>query len=128
MKGFGRVWQRRYDLRPVATPAARWFFLSNLLQCTQPGLSRTVTHITLEERGHEFIIGIMIQTRTKYFAPSDDSLPALVLQQTVLVDSYMLWIAPTDKKPEEAEQVPLTSRLCADWACAMPPASESVRL
>lgn len=65
----------------------------------------------------------MIETKVKYFAPSDESLPALVLQQTCLVNSYMLWIGPTDKRPEEAHQAPMTGNLCADWACAMPLAS-----
>lgn len=63
----------------------------------------------------------MIETKIRYFDSADESLPALVLQQTCLVDSYMLWIGTTDKRPEEAELVPASGNLCVDWACAMPP-------
>ncbi|KAH8119097.1 hypothetical protein DFH11DRAFT_419754 [Phellopilus nigrolimitatus] len=68
----------------------------------------------------------MIETEVKYFAPSGDSMPALVLQLTRLVDSYMLWIGPTDSGPEDAHKAPLRGSLCRDWACAMPPASNNI--
>ncbi len=65
----------------------------------------------------------MITQEIKYFAPSDANLPALVLQITRLVGSYMLWIGTTDVQPENAEAAVSRGRLCQDWACSMPPTS-----
>ena len=67
-----------------------------------------------------------IKTETRYFPPSDDASPALVLQITELVDSYMLWIGPTDDTQENAQGAPEKGSLCRDWACAMPPLSVSL--
>ncbi|KAI5123064.1 hypothetical protein M0805_000498 [Coniferiporia weirii] len=68
----------------------------------------------------------MIETEIKYFAPSDDSTPALVVQSTRLVNSYMLWVGSTEAGPSEAQRAPLGGSLCRDWACAMPPTSSAV--
>ena len=62
-----------------------------------------------------------IRTETRYFPPPDDVLPALVLQITELVDSYVLWIGPTDESQENAQRAPEKGNLCRDWACAMAP-------
>jgi len=61
-----------------------------------------------------------ISIETKYLPSSESSLPALVLQVTRLVDSYMLWIGPTDAAPEDVSKAPLLGNLARDWACAMP--------
>jgi len=68
----------------------------------------------------------MITQEIKYFAPSDANLPALVLQITRLVGSYMLWIGTTDVQPENAEAAVSRGRLCQDWACSMPPTSSTI--
>ena len=65
----------------------------------------------------------MIKTETRYFEPLDDVTPALVIQVTHLVDSYMLWVGPTEGRAEDAESAPRNGCLCRDWACAMPPVS-----
>ncbi|KZP18726.1 hypothetical protein FIBSPDRAFT_791626 [Athelia psychrophila] len=64
----------------------------------------------------------MITVETKYLPPSEPSLPALALQITSLVGSYMLWIGTTDPAagPDAAAQAPLHGSLARDWACAMP--------
>ena len=62
----------------------------------------------------------MIETETKYFPATSDGLPALALQITKLVDSYMLWIGVTECLAEEVKQAPSRGKLCRDWACAMP--------
>jgi hypothetical protein len=61
-----------------------------------------------------------ISIETKYLPSTDASLPALALQVTRLVDSYMLWIGTTDAAPEDASKAPLQGNLARDWACAMP--------
>ncbi|KAF8070607.1 hypothetical protein FPV67DRAFT_1561372 [Lyophyllum atratum] len=65
--------------------------------------------------------GTSISVDTKYLAPSDPSLPALALQVTRLVDSYMLWIGTTDRSAEDVYEAATQGSLCKDWACAMPP-------
>ncbi|KAI0055153.1 hypothetical protein BV25DRAFT_1833367 [Artomyces pyxidatus] len=62
-----------------------------------------------------------IRVETRYFPRNGPSLPALVLQATCLVDSYMLWIGATEEPEENARLVPLQGNLARDWACAMPP-------
>jgi hypothetical protein len=64
---------------------------------------------------------VAISVETKYLAPSDPSLPALALQVTRLVDSYMLWVGITEGSPTNVEKASLHGNLCKDWACAMPP-------
>lgn len=61
-----------------------------------------------------------IQVETKYIPPSDLSLPAIVVQVTRLVGSYMLWVGTTDVAAEDVRKAPLQGRLAKDWACAMP--------
>lgn len=68
----------------------------------------------------------MIETEIKYFAPSEEGMPALVLQITRLVNSYMFWIGATEERPEDAPKAVLHGYLCRDWACAMPPISVCV--
>ena len=62
-----------------------------------------------------------IQLETKYIAPADPSLPALVLQYTHLVNSCMIWVGTTDEPEENAHLAPMQGSLVRDWACAMPP-------
>lgn len=63
----------------------------------------------------------MIETETRYFPATGDGVPAFALQVTKLVDSYMLWIGVTDRRPEEIERAAESGKLCKDWVCAMPP-------
>ena len=62
----------------------------------------------------------LISVNSKYIAPSDPSLPALALQITSLVDSYMIWVGVTNQLPESVESAARSGLLCRDWACAMP--------
>ncbi|KDQ57797.1 hypothetical protein JAAARDRAFT_35487 [Jaapia argillacea MUCL 33604] len=61
-----------------------------------------------------------IRVQTRYFPPSDSAIPALALQVTHLVDSYMLWIGTTEMEAENVDKAPLAGALGRDWACAMP--------
>ncbi|KAF7792345.1 hypothetical protein EIP86_003381 [Pleurotus ostreatoroseus] len=67
-----------------------------------------------------------IHVETKYIAPADSTLPALALQATHLVNSYMIWIGCTDVPEESVQLAPLRGSLAKDWACAMPPSSDTV--
>ena len=60
-----------------------------------------------------------IRLETRYVPASNDGLPALALQATCLVNSYMLWVGATAEK--DAERAASAGRLAADWACSMPP-------
>ncbi|KAG6880213.1 hypothetical protein C0992_003877 [Termitomyces sp. T32_za158] len=62
-----------------------------------------------------------ISISTRYLTPSDLSLPALVLQVTELVGSYMVWIGTTENSLDDADKAVMQGSLCKDWACAMPP-------
>ena len=62
----------------------------------------------------------MISVETRHISPSDSSLPALALQVTRLVDSYVLWIGTTELLPDEVQKAPLYGRFARDLACAMP--------
>ncbi|EPQ57310.1 hypothetical protein GLOTRDRAFT_58578 [Gloeophyllum trabeum ATCC 11539] len=66
-----------------------------------------------------------IHVETKYVPPSDSTLPALALQVTRLVGSYMLWVGTTEGPSEEVDTAPLHGSLAKDWACAMPPISSA---
>ncbi|KAJ8588858.1 hypothetical protein M405DRAFT_696736, partial [Rhizopogon salebrosus TDB-379] len=57
---------------------------------------------------------------SKYVASSDPSLPALALQITSLVDSYMIWVGVTNQPPESVQNAARSGLLGRDWACAMP--------
>jgi proteasome assembly chaperone 4 len=70
----------------------------------------------------------MISVETKYFPSPDSSLPALALQVTQLVDSYLLWIGVFEGLPDEVHKAPLHGRLTRDWACAMPTGTIDVRI
>ena len=61
-----------------------------------------------------------IGVETKYAPPLDPTLPALALQVTRLLDSYMLWIGTTEEQAEDVRNAPLQGHLARDWACAMP--------
>jgi len=64
----------------------------------------------------------VVSVETKYFPSSGASSPALVVQVTCLVDSYMLWIGVTEELEEEsAGRAILRGNLGKDWAVAMPP-------
>ncbi|KAG0701332.1 hypothetical protein DFH29DRAFT_927344 [Suillus ampliporus] len=62
----------------------------------------------------------LISVTSKYVAPSDPSLPALALQITSLVGSYMIWVGATNQPPESVHHAAHSGVLCRDWACAMP--------
>jgi len=62
-----------------------------------------------------------ISVETKYFPSSGTSLPALALQVTCLVDSYILWIGVTEELEENASRATLQGHLGKDWAVSMPP-------
>lgn len=57
--------------------------------------------------------------------PPDDNLPALVVQVTALVDSYMIWVGATTVSAESSSKAMANGALCKDWACAIP--SHNVR-
>ncbi|KAL7281723.1 hypothetical protein ACG7TL_005041 [Trametes sanguinea] len=61
-----------------------------------------------------------IHVDTRYFPPAGLGLPALAVQTTRLVDTYMLWVGTTDVEPELVANAPLQGCLAKDWACAMP--------
>lgn len=62
-----------------------------------------------------------ISVKARHLASSDPFLPALALQVTRLVDSYMIWVGTTEGSPADVEQACSQGSLCKDWACAMPP-------
>ncbi|KAI0342167.1 hypothetical protein BDW22DRAFT_1429651 [Trametopsis cervina] len=62
-----------------------------------------------------------IRMHTKYIAPSERSMPALAMQITELVGSYMVWVGTTDVPAEKVESAPSQGSLLRDWSCAMPP-------
>ncbi len=62
-----------------------------------------------------------ISVETKYFPSSGASSPALALQVTRLVDSYMLWIGVTEELEENASRAILHGHLGKDWGVSMPP-------
>ncbi|GBE80682.1 hypothetical protein SCP_0304010 [Sparassis crispa] len=61
-----------------------------------------------------------IHVKTRYIPPPEPSLPALAVQVTEMVDSYMLWIGTTNEPAESVQNAPLQGCLARDWACAMP--------
>ena len=61
-----------------------------------------------------------IQVSTRYFPPSEPALPALAVQTTRMVDTYMFWVGTTDLDAEGVQNAPLQGCLSKDWACAMP--------
>lgn len=63
----------------------------------------------------------MIAVEVHYVSPPDPSLPALAIQITRLVDSYMLWVGITALDPDNVSKAPALGSLAGDWACAMPP-------
>ncbi|KAI0093030.1 hypothetical protein BDY19DRAFT_989714 [Irpex rosettiformis] len=67
-----------------------------------------------------------IQVYTKYVPPSERTLPALALQITQLVGSYMVWVGITDEPAEKVDIAPSQGFLLKDWACAMPPTSVGI--
>ncbi|KAH9839478.1 uncharacterized protein C8Q71DRAFT_749653 [Rhodofomes roseus] len=62
----------------------------------------------------------IITVETKLVPPSDPTLPALAVQVTRLLDSYMLWIGTTDEAAEDVQNALLQGHIARDWACAMP--------
>jgi proteasome assembly chaperone 4 len=63
----------------------------------------------------------MIAVEARYIPAPDPSLPALAIQITRLVDSYMLWVGTTELEAQDVAKAPLFGGLSKDWACAMPP-------
>jgi hypothetical protein len=70
-------------------------------------------------------VSSMISVDVRHVTPSDPALPALAVQVTKLVESYMLWVGVLEEGvgPDEVEKVPLQGSLARDWACAMPTAN-----
>lgn len=62
-----------------------------------------------------------VHVETRFQPPQEEGIPAIALQITCLVNSYMLWAGATGE--EDAESAVTAGRLVADWACAMPPIS-----
>lgn len=62
-----------------------------------------------------------ISVETKYFPSSGVSSPALALQVTCLVDSYMLWMGVTEELEENSNRATLQGHFGKDWAVSMPP-------
>ncbi|PSR81182.1 hypothetical protein PHLCEN_2v6517 [Hermanssonia centrifuga] len=58
-----------------------------------------------------------VHVQTKYVPPSDPALPALALQITQLVGSYMIWVGSTEHPADKVEIAPLQGSLLRDWAC-----------
>lgn len=94
----------------VDTPHTTVATLSTLIS------GRRLTNIAMEPR---------IQVVTHYIPSAELGLPALAVQITRLVGTYMVWVGTTDGEPEEVQNAPTQGYLGKDWACAMPP-SESV--
>ncbi|KAI0768355.1 hypothetical protein BC629DRAFT_1442412 [Irpex lacteus] len=67
-----------------------------------------------------------IRVHTKYIPPSERTLPALALQITELVGSYMVWVGTTDEPAEKVDIAPSQGSLLRDWACAMPPMNATI--
>ena len=61
-----------------------------------------------------------IQVETRYVPSAEVGLPALAVQITRLVDTYMLWVGTTDSEEDAVQNAPLQGCLGKDWACAMP--------
>ncbi|KAI0780108.1 hypothetical protein C8Q74DRAFT_1367886 [Fomes fomentarius] len=66
-----------------------------------------------------------IQVVTHYIPSAELGLPALAVQITRLVGTYMVWVGTTDGEPEEVQNAPTQGYLGKDWACAMPPSESS---
>lgn len=64
-----------------------------------------------------------VSVHTIYVAPSEPTLPALAVQITQLVGSYMVWVGITDESAETVQLAPSRGALTRDWVCAMPPTS-----
>lgn len=84
------------------------------LTCSQYCITFTMRAVPSQEKSS------LISVSSKYIAPSDPSLPALALQITSFVDSYMIWIGATNQPPESVQNAARSGSLCRDWACAMP--------
>jgi len=69
-----------------------------------------------------------VHVEIKYIPAPDLSLPALAVQVTRLVDSYMLWAGTTDVSADDVQNVTLQGHLAKDWACAMPARDVSTSL
>ncbi|KZV74452.1 hypothetical protein PENSPDRAFT_626008 [Peniophora sp. CONT] len=63
-----------------------------------------------------------IRVETRFQPPQEDGIPAIALQVTCLLNSYMIWAGATGD--EDAQTAVNAGRLVADWACAMPPISD----
>lgn len=82
--------------------------------CSRYCITFTMRAVSSEEKSS------LISVSSRYIAPTDPSLPALALQITSLVDSYMIWIGATNQPPESVQNAARSGSLCRDWACAMP--------
>ncbi|KAF5393228.1 hypothetical protein D9757_000726 [Collybiopsis confluens] len=69
----------------------------------------------------------MVSTQIKYIASASPSVPAFALEITRLVDSYMIWISPTELLQADVQNAPRQANLCRDWACAMPPKDSAIQ-
>jgi len=67
---------------------------------------------------------------TLHHFPATPVSPAIIIQLTHLVDSYMLWAGTTDSDSNSQEDIETyiktQGRVARDWACAMPPIRDSM--
>jgi len=73
----------------------------------------------------------MVKTVTRYFPANEIGLPAVVVQVTCWIGSYMIWAGTTDEAIDEQDTTRITGlveqgRLGQDWACAMPSPKPSI--
>lgn len=61
----------------------------------------------------------MIQVWTRFVPPAEPTQPALAVEITRLVDSYMVWVGVTAETAETVGDAARSGSLCKDWACAM---------
>lgn len=61
-----------------------------------------------------------IKVSSHYIPPVNSSSPALAIQVTSLVDSYMIWAGIAEGNAEDVHSAASQGRLTQEWACAMP--------
>ena len=75
-----------------------------------------------------------IGTRSFSFEATTNGMPAIIVQVTELLQSYMIWVGVVDADVGASPGTAMIERLAAtqgslakDWACAMPPSSVSTK-
>ncbi|KAI0744059.1 hypothetical protein C8Q80DRAFT_1184818 [Daedaleopsis nitida] len=80
-------------------------------------VQRIPSHRNIQRPG---IMEPRIHVETRYIPPAEMAVPALAVQITRLVDTYMLWVGTTDVEEKDVHNAPSQGCLGRDWACAMP--------